>query len=480
MSGIARVAYFTKAGSSIESRVNTKAIRYAQMNGQGGTMAESTRLKYVIEWESAPSVRGDEHRATWARFELWVDDTCVTQLEDSNSGSARRSIYVSLYPLAEWITFNWWPLFYDYRSMWKLEKSRTRNPYRQRQAWSEIRSHTLRDAGDGFLWPDLAILPKDDAETFLVWHKDQTVPNNWTSRFISDGSTRVKTDEVIHFLSSIVEEVIGRLREQGITKSSLMDEWDRIRSCEDDERDFCVAAAQLGLDPYSEEAISLEERIIRISSTVTGDTLLDFLGVARPHSLDEEIDWILSAADESQRSSENTLPSISLPDSSESSLRSSPWRLGWHEASTLRRNLDLAPTQAIRLDNWVRTATKPTLNVKMQALGFASSSNIGSLVLGKSHVHKKTSRFVQARALWHLAHRPTGIFLVVESYGIRQKIERAFAAEFLAPAEGIKEMLSDPSAASLDEVERIADTFDVSAFVIQHQIENQLSGVVLE
>ena len=35
-------------------------------------MAEPRDIAYTIEWEPAPGVQGDEHRATWARFEFWV------------------------------------------------------------------------------------------------------------------------------------------------------------------------------------------------------------------------------------------------------------------------------------------------------------------------------------------------------------------------------------------------------------------------
>lgn len=67
-------------------------------------------MRFVYEWERGEGVVAPELAATWARLELWVDDNCITQVEDLDSGSARRSIYVSLYPLAEWIAFNWWRL----------------------------------------------------------------------------------------------------------------------------------------------------------------------------------------------------------------------------------------------------------------------------------------------------------------------------------------------------------------------------------
>ena len=50
-------------------------------------------------------------------------------------------------------------------------------------------------------------------------------------------------------------------------------------------------------------------------------------------------------------------------------------------------------------------------------------------------------------------------------------MNRAFAAEFLAPHEMLK---SDLSGATIgeDEVDDLADEYGVSAFVVRHQIEN--------
>ncbi|MGH3622014.1 MAG: hypothetical protein ACRDQ5_09520, partial [Sciscionella sp.] len=400
-------------------------------------MADSQAITYTIEWESAPGVRGDEHRATWARFEFWVEGECATQVEDKENGSARRSIYVSLYPLAEWIAFNWWLLSYDYRSTWTVEKSRVRDTLYRQRVWSEIRPHRVREAGDGFVWPDLAILPQDNGQTLLVWRSDQSAQEGWATRFISNGSKRVSSREVLLVLSSIVEKVIHRLREQGIGKSSLMEEWERVSSPDEAERDFCVAAARLGLDPYSDEAISLEDGIIRAASSLSGEVLTDFLGVARPSAINEEIDWVLSSADLARQPNVDAINPLPKLADTELNYTTSPWRIGWKEASSLRDKLDISPTDPVQMESWIHTDSRPTLNAGMQALGFAEGSSIGRLVLAKSYM-SKVRRFTEARALWHLAHSPSGIFLVVATYGDRQKIERAFAAEFLAPAEGIR------------------------------------------
>lgn len=72
-------------------------------------------LGFRWEWEDMPGVRAPEHRATWARPEIRVAGERVTLAEDTTTGSVSRFLYCPLYPLAEWVAFNWWFLRADVR-----------------------------------------------------------------------------------------------------------------------------------------------------------------------------------------------------------------------------------------------------------------------------------------------------------------------------------------------------------------------------
>jgi hypothetical protein len=131
----------------------------------GGAMSALTpSVRFEYEWEPAVDVRSAELASTWARFEMWVGDRCVTQVEDAASGSGRRSIYCSLYPLAEWIAFNWWALEAYVRpsalepEAWSYRRLVGRHSNDSR--W--LRQHNIRAAGDGFLWPNLSIIPEGE------------------------------------------------------------------------------------------------------------------------------------------------------------------------------------------------------------------------------------------------------------------------------------------------------------------------------
>ena len=66
--------------------------------------------------------------------------------------------------------------------------------------------------------------------------------------------------------------------------------------------------------------------------------------------------------------------------------------------------------------------------------------------------------------------------IVSRSKNARQKLNRAFAAEFLAPAELLRASVSTPSV-SLEEIEQLGVDFGVSVMVIAHQLENHRIAV---
>ncbi len=90
-------------------------------------MSAAGGLRFRFDWEPViEAVRAPELRSTWARLEAWVGDTCITLVEDVSTGSIRRSISVPLYPLAEWMAFNWWSIAADGRESSRSAQRRTK------------------------------------------------------------------------------------------------------------------------------------------------------------------------------------------------------------------------------------------------------------------------------------------------------------------------------------------------------------------
>ena len=126
-------------------------------------MANMSQLDFRVEWLDATSVKTPELSRTWARYEVWAGDQCVTQVEATDS-TLRRSVYGSLYPLAEWIATNWWVLTCNMRPTTVDTEYWT---WRNARSYPWLENHNFRAAGDGMAWPDLTIA-SDGAASQIV------------------------------------------------------------------------------------------------------------------------------------------------------------------------------------------------------------------------------------------------------------------------------------------------------------------------
>jgi Zn-dependent peptidase ImmA (M78 family) len=80
-------------------------------------------------------------------------------------------------------------------------------------------------------------------------------------------------------------------------------------------------------------------------------------------------------------------------------------------------------------------------------------------------------RFQFCRGLYEFLAGGDGPWLVTRGLSDRQKRNRAFAAEFLAPAAGIREKVSS-SVISAEEVDDLAQHYGVASEAIVHQLAN--------
>jgi hypothetical protein len=436
-------------------------------------MAAEEMLSFKWEWESAPGVKVHEHRATWARLGMTVGDEAVTLVNDLDSGSSRRSIYVPLYPLAEWIAYHWWLLLYNSRlsrpdSTKVSDRIRLLDPLWKR--------HNFRSVGDGFAWPDFAIVPAGE-HTHLIWRPYSSPVAGWKIRYITSGEYPVNSGELREELSRFIEAVIARLDECNIKETPLHKEWSEIQRTDADEAAYCRAAARLGLDPYT-EASQYEDVILRSAELVPENLLGDFLDAVPQDRIGEAAEWIPAALSRAQREPVRRIAEIHQI---RQDLRSAdfsgalrPWHMGWRQAEAVRAHLGLDPKRRFDPAEYLSVTEIQAPDVRINAVGQQSRHGT-SVVTGSVKGSSRTKKFLLGRAFWHSVGALDEHFLVTDAYTDKQKIERSFSAELLAPARGIAELLDvDPWAASPEDVDQIAEHFDVSPLLIEHQIENQL------
>jgi len=288
---------------------------------------------------------------------------------------------------------------------------------------------------------------------------------------------------------AVVTETLTRLSEQGVTGTVLENEWAAIQQTGQEEAEYCHAAARLGLDPYS-SAEPYEQDIMQVAETLSDELLTDFLNAVSPQHIGRALSWVSSGRSTvEKRLTEEDALSPAQGDAPEAGvvqeLRaahrghasgvSAPWDVGYQQARIIRSEIAPDMTARLAVDRYVPSRTRQAPDVSLQALGASADEGRGALVIVGQRRPATSIRFTLSRALWHCIWDDSPLFIVTTAHTNRQRVERAFAAELLAPADGVAALLeSPPEAASQEELEQIAQRFGVSSMVIEHQVRNHL------
>src|SRR5689334_8802472 len=363
-------------------------------------MDAEASLNISWEWESAPGVRLPEHQATWARVEIRAGEDFVTLVEDRESGSSRRSIYVPLYPLAEWMAFNWWKLLFNSRLsrpelIARFERTRLTDP--------ELLRNNFRRIGDGFSWPDLAIVPAG-SQTVISWRPYMSPVANWRIRYIGRGDVTTTSAEIQGEFSRIINAVIARLDESGITATALHKEWAAVTGADAEEAEYCRTAARFGLDPYS-EAYEFEDEIIRSSQAIPPDLFADFVDAVTPTRIYDSQRWVSQAAAELEGSTSHWGKSAEEIRAAltgfEAVSKTRPWESGWEQAKLARQVVQVSAIERFTVSDYVSTKDLASPEPRIQALGRRRRGDEAALVIGSRQTSAKTRNFLFGRALWH-------------------------------------------------------------------------------
>jgi len=264
-------------------------------------------------------------------------------------------------------------------------------------------------------------------------------------------------------------------------ETPLRDEWDAIQKLDDEELLFCEAAARLGVDPF-QIAPELSESLELAGDALSRELLRDFLDVVDPGSISESLSWVDEASadiDKLSNPTESDLTTLraAIQDAAiqdaEPVVSRGPWDVGYAQAHALRSVLGISDVDRFEIERFVAERQRPSMRREIDGYGVASG---GVRLVRSRPVAQVGMRFTSARALWHGIYDHADVpFLLTRARTTKQKIERAFAAELLAPAAGIEVLLQDAGPLwDSEDAEEVADHFGVRADVVERQIENNL------
>lgn len=419
-------------------------------------------LKLSIEWEDPCAAKGDELRATWCRLSIHVGQVPVTRVHDERAQTVREAVYCSAYPLAEWFAFNWWQLLNE-----------------SERPSSAVERHNLRFAREGFALPNLELF-SEDSLVRAIWKPYR--PTSAPVRFLDEGFALLERKAFTAEIQSFLGKVIARLESRGVSHSSLADEWKVIRETPGMEKEFCETAGALGLDPYDLEDKKADE-IFSVAKNLSAEMRREFFLAADANALTQQSRWISKCLRQLEDYEIKTklAGKKGLYRTQVSSL--TPWQRGYELARKFRKEFGFgSPTKPVSPEKLcgLKKGNLPVIRVgeehQLDAVA-RLATDLGPQV-ATSKERESSKSYLLARALCeYLCTSSDEAALLTRISSDKQKQNRAFAAELLAPADGIRKLLSGSKIAR-DEITEVAAHLGVSEWLIEHQVQNHRIAAV--
>lgn len=439
-------------------------------------------IEFHVEWQEAAGVRDRVLARTWCRLTIEADGQVVTRAIDNRARSIRDGVYGPAFPLCCWIVENWWFLQHEAYRFRRPCGSRELARNNHDHAW--VRRHSLLAAREGGALPDLTLFRDGDA-VVARWLPDDGDATHPFLRFAGRGQTRMAVEATANGLASFINCVLERVDDLDAPEiDACRRDWAAISGATPDERELCGWSARLGMDAYDPDELTDEhEELMRASvSPLEAELREDLLDASTTDGLPADVAWLAAAHDTAIRAgaaaSKPKRPSISAV------RRSAAHETGYEYARRLRQNLP-APNgggvtdvrEAMQEFGWARP---PLLTTSSKPASFIDalverSAGGAAVVVAPADCGFRQEPFRLARALFlHQFAAAPGRRLVTAAHTWDQQASRAFAAEFLAPAAALARHVG--ARISWRDIDELADEYQVSPLVIEHQIENHRLG----
>lgn len=429
------------------------------------------QLEFDLDWMEAEGVNGPELAATWARLRIKAGASAVTLVLDERARTVRDHLYVSLYPMAEWLATNWWFLASEVESQTNRDDAGFR------------RRHSLAANREGYAYPDLHVFPLGNL-TRLIWHRGGSP---WAKvRLLDAGELLIDSAEFREVCGDFVDSVVARLVCLGIEDTPLQQEWNAVQTADLEEVDFCRAAAGLGWDPYAIDEAKQNE--VLVLADQFGTTLAEAIPALNADHATDGWTIVEQALEEAKRCNTLSLDRIfSVQDRvARQSTSARPWQAGYELAGALRRELGIDGEPLPSMEALARVLGDEAIGAATTRVAVNGGATIlvdGLVGCGEddapAFAFRKRGeygrRFHFCRAIAELLWRPRTEALLTPIPTARQQSNRAFAAEFLAPSTGLRRKVRQTT---LDEedVDELATEFGVPSLVIAHQLANHQIG----
>ncbi len=383
--------------------------------------------------------------------------TCITRNYSLFEERRREHVNVPTYPLAFWFAYNWWRLCYE--PMQGGSSGLT-------TSWR--RAHELGAADHGFAWPDIWFA--SDGENVTIWN-DLFSNKSQSVQYLEslDFPVNISLGEFKKEIGDFVERTLRRIAEK-MGDEDLAELWRDVAAFsgtpEYENRRILEAAMGYDFDECPEELL---DYAISYGRQMGESTFREY---APLFSLNPSArQGILEAR--------GILGKPQLPGPFEGTRKQFPWQEGVAAAKLLRKELGIQqnpvknkelldllglPSSVFEADgNDVKTVPCTVAKVNREEYEF---------LLSRRSIPGK--RFELSRMIGDLvtSHAPSGNWLLATEFRTaRQQRQRAFAAEFLCPADALEDFIREDD--SEDTLLEAANHFQVSEKTVSSILMNR-------
>ena len=443
----------------------------------------SPSLIIDCQWIDQPAATDLLEQRTWACLAIRMAGRPVTRLWDRTTQTERSTLFLPAFPIARWIVGEWWAMLHEPKRNERLTAA-GRPVHPSQLAW--FHRHCLRSAESGFLLPRLFIY-SDGENVCLEWTADdEDAYEHMPGYFVGSDLVVAGRGQIESALMDFVSRVVSRLDGNDDPRArSIRENWQAV--LEADEAAFCRAAGRMGLDPYSYG--SWDADLLRLLETEIGDDpdrplVEDFLEATEAPLARATWKWVTDA----ERALALGSGRLRAPDLlSRRFTRAAS--AGYELARRVRERAQLDPEapvgslpDLVECLRWGAFSFEARNHVPAAAIRAAVGWRKGqeAVVAGPEPRRADNRRFLEARGLYHAVFGcERGPRLITDAHTWDQQVSRAFAAELLAPREGLlrgcRPNMNPEEFASM--VRDLAHRYRVSTQVIDRQLEN--SGITV-
>lgn len=428
-------------------------------------------MKFAIINKWSDIIDENMYGRTMTHLKININDLNLTENFNIWSQTVEEDVLVSAAPLALWFLQSWWRILYEplqYYTNGKLDIG-----------WRM--AHEIGAANNGYVWPRIAFV--SDLENIFIFAQP-TTDRKQSVRYINglDIAKHIKLNDFKKTISEFIEQVIDRLDALKEQDTTIKDLWNIIlEESSDYETNFYrKVEAMLGYDPDEANSTVMEFALQNFKKI--GENSLEELapvyGKLSNRSLLDIEEFF------NEKSGIFGKPEIELEDININ--KNQPWKTAKQIADSIRKRISISSTEPFRNEILLKLlgiasdVDKKLVNISDKthnaSVGVTNNQK-GEIRFFPRKKHPYGRRFEMARFLGdYLSIKGNEWLVCTDTNTIRQKYQRAFAAELLCPLDGLIEILDGDF--SPDRQLDVAEHFEVGEHVVSTVLAN--AGLIEE